>query len=259
MEQKSKFVEQALILSNQALSSDVYRMVVQSPQIAHDSMPGQFVMIRLSDKLDPLLRRPLSIAGADPQKGTLTLIYRVIGRGTQQMAAAQTGAPLDVMGPLGRGFDLSASRLLLVGGGIGLAPLLFAAEQCCPQPVEVLAGGRTKDELFWTELFRDSCQSIHVTTDDGSLGVCGTCADVLPALLANGRYEGVLTCGPRPMMKQVAALAKAAGVRTQVSMEEHMACGVGACLACTCGAADGGSRQVCKDGPVFWAEEVDWS
>ncbi len=259
MEQKSKFVEQALILSNQALSSDVFRMVVHSPQIALGSQPGQFVMIRLSAAMDPLLRRPLSIAGADPQKGTLTLIYRVIGRGTQQMAAVQSGDSLDVMGPLGRGFDLSHSRLLLVGGGIGLAPLLFAAEHCCPQPVEVLAGGRTKDELFWTELFRESCQSIHVTTDDGSLGVCGTCADALPNLLASGRYEGVLTCGPRPMMKQVVALAKAAGIRTQVSLEEHMACGVGACLACTCGAANGDSRQVCKDGPVFWAEEVDWS
>ena len=123
MEQKVKVVEQALILSNQALSSDVFRMVVHSPQIALGSLPGQFVMIRLSETLDPLLRRPLSIAGADPQKGTLTLIYRVIGRGTHQMATAQSGASLDVMGPLGRGFDLSGSRLLMVGGGIGLAPL----------------------------------------------------------------------------------------------------------------------------------------
>ena len=259
MEQKVKVVEQALILSNQALSSDVFRMVVHSPQIALGSLPGQFVMIRLSETLDPLLRRPLSIAGADPQKGTLTLIYRVIGRGTHQMATAQSGASLDVMGPLGRGFDLSGSRLLMVGGGIGLAPLLFAAEYCCPKPVDVLAGGRTKDELFWTELFRESCQNIHVTTDDGSLGVCGTCADALPDLLSSGQYQGVLTCGPRPMMKRVANLAKEAGIRTQVSLEEHMACGVGACLACTCGAVNGGSRQVCKDGPVFWAEEVDWS
>ena len=216
-------------------------------------------MVRSSNTMDPLLRRPLSIAGADPRQGTLTLIYRIVGRGTQLMQSLSVGTTLDVMGPLGRGFDLSVRNLLLVGGGIGLAPLLFAAERCCPHPVDVLAGGRTKDELFWTELFRHSCQNVHVTTDDGSLGICGTCADALPELLANGRYGGVLTCGPRPMMMRVAALAKSAGVPTQVSLEEHMACGVGACLACTCGAADGKSRQVCKDGPVFWAEEVNWS
>lgn len=259
MEHRAKVVEQACILSNQALSADVCRMVVESPQVASSSMPGQFVMVRSSNTMDPLLRRPLSIAGADPRQGTLTLIYRIVGRGTQLMQSLSVGTTLDVMGPLGRGFDLSVRNLLLVGGGIGLAPLLFAAERCCPHPVDVLAGGRTKDELFWTELFRHSCQNVHVTTDDGSLGICGTCADALPELLANGRYGGVLTCGPRPMMMRVAALAKSAGVPTQVSLEEHMACGVGACLACTCGAADGKSRQVCKDGPVFWAEEVNWS
>ena len=259
MDRKKKWIEQALIVSNQALSADVFRMVLRSPQIVSACVPGQFVMVRLSESNDPLLRRPLSIAGADPEHGTLTLIYRLVGRGTQQMASAQAGAVLDVMGPLGRGFDLSASRLLLVGGGIGLAPLLFAAQRCCPAPVEVLAGGRTQDEMFWTKLFRQSCQQIHVTTDDGSLGLCGTCADALPALLSTGAYEEVLTCGPRPMMQRVAALATAAGVRTQVSLEEHMACGLGACLSCTCAAADGGSRQVCKDGPVFWSEEVDWS
>lgn len=259
MAQKTKFIEQARVLTNQALSKDVYRMVVQSPQVVAACAPGQFVMVRLNGAMDPLLRRPLSIAGADLSSGNLTLIYRVVGRGTQQMETLPIGASLDVLGPLGRGFDTAGSRLLLVGGGIGLAPLLFAAERRCPQPVEVLAGGRTKEELFWTDLFRQSCKQVHVATDDGSLGLCGACTDALPELLAKGEYDGVLTCGPRPMMQRVAALATMAGVRTQVSLEEHMACGLGACLSCTCGAADGGSRQVCKDGPVFWSEEVDWS
>lgn len=259
MEQRTKYVEQALILSNLALSDEVYVMVVQSPQIASLCRPGQFVMIRLSKAMDPLLRRPLSIAGADTQNGTLTLIYRIVGRGTQLLQPMAVGEKLDVMGPLGNCFDLSGRKTLLVGGGIGLAPLLFVAERCCAAPVDVLAGGRTKDELFWASLFQQSCQNIHVTTDDGSLGYCGTCADALPELIRNGRYERVLTCGPRAMMKRVVALATSAGLRTQVSLEEHMACGVGACLSCTCGAADGSSRQVCKDGPVFWAEEVDWT
>ena len=146
-----------------------------------------------------------------------------------------------------------ATLLLLV------AWITWEAIQRFNQPVEVLAGGRTKAELFWTDLFRQSCKQVHVATDDGSLGLCGACTDALPELLAKGEYDGVLTCGPRPMMQRVAALATMAGVRTQVSLEEHMACGLGACLSCTCGAADGGSRQVCKDGPVFWSEEVDWS
>jgi len=259
MAQKTKFIEQARVLTNEALSKDVYRMVVQSPQVVAACSPGQFVMVRLNGTMDPLLRRPLSIAGADLSSGNLTLIYRVVGRGTQQMETLSVGACLDVLGPLGRGFDITGSLLLLVGGGIGLAPLLFAAERRCPQPVEVLAGGRTKDELFWTDLFQQSCKQVHVTTDDGSLGLCGACTDALPELLTKGEYDGVLTCGPRPMMQRVAALATMAGVRTQVSLEEHMACGLGACLSCTCGAADGSSRQVCKDGPVFWSEEVDWS
>ena len=98
----------------------------------------------------------------------------------------------------------------------------------------------------------------HITTDDGSLGICGTCADALSGVLCDGGYDGVLTCGPRPMMKRVAETAQAAGIPVQVSLEEHMACGLGVCLSCTCGATDGGTRQICKDGPVFSAAEVDW-
>lgn len=259
MKIKPKFIEQALILENRNLATGVYQLVVKSPQISATCIPGQFVMVKVADSSDPLLRRPLSIAGADPSQDSLTLIYRVVGKGTERMEQFQPGSFVDIMGPLGRGFDLSPQRLLLVGGGMGLAPLLFAAERCCPQPVEVLAGGRTEQEMFWNDLFQSRCEQLHITTDDGSLGFCGTCIDLLPQLLLETKFDGVLTCGPRPMMKRVAALAAQVGLRTQVSLEEHMACGLGVCLTCTCSAADGGTRQVCKDGPVFWADEVDWS
>ncbi len=260
MKTDAKFIEQALILENRVLAPDVYHMVVKSPRISATCSPGQFVMVKVtSATTDPLLRRPLSIAGADLKQERLTLIYRVVGRGTERMEALQPGASIDVMGPLGRGFDLSAEHLLLVGGGMGLAPLLYVADKCCPLPVEVLAGGRTENEMFWIDLFRSRCEKLHITTDDGSLGFGGTCADHLPQLLRSGNFDGILTCGPRPMMKRVVEIAVQAGVPTQVSLEEHMACGLGACLSCTCAAADGGTRQVCKDGPVFWAEEVDWS
>ena len=258
MEQKRKFLEQALIVVNELLIPGVFRLVVKAPEISARCVPGQFVMVRLPWWTDPLLRRPFSIAGADAEQGTLTLIYRVVGHGTELLESAQAGDKLDVIGPLGRGFDLSGDRLLLVGGGMGLAPLLFAAERCCPKQVDVLAGGRTGDELFWVELFQEICSQVHITTDDGSLGTCGTCVDALSGVLCDGGYDGVLTCGPRPMMKRVAETAQAAGIPVQVSLEEHMACGLGVCLSCTCGATDGGTRQICKDGPVFSAAEVDW-
>ena len=258
MEKRTKCVAQALILVNERLIPGVFRLVVQAPEIARCCVPGQFVMVRLPWWTDPFLRRPFSIAGADAEQGTLTLIYRVVGHGTELLESAREGEVLDVVGPLGQGFDLSGDRLLLVGGGMGLAPLLFAAQRCCPNPVEALAGGRTGDELFWVELFQTVCNRVHITTDDGSLGICGTCADALPDILRVGGFDGVLACGPRPMMKRVAEMTLAAGIGAQVSLEEHMACGLGVCLSCTCGAADGGTRQICKDGPVFRATEVDW-
>ena len=259
MEKRKKIIEQAPVIENSLLASGVFRLVARAPKIAAQCVPGQFVMLRLTRMADPLLRRPLSIAGADSQAGTITLICRVVGHGSELLSLVKPGEMLDIMGPLGRGFALDFARPLLVGGGIGLAPLLFVAGHCCPRPVEVLAGGRTCDELFWADLFRETCSAVHVSTDDGSLGICGTCADALPDVLKNGDYDMILTCGPRPMMRRVAEEAARFGIRTQVSMEEHMACGLGACRSCTCLASDGGARQVCKDGPVFWAEEVDWT
>ena len=253
-----KWMEQAPVLENSLLNPGVFQLVVKAPKIAAQCVPGQFVMLRLTRLADPLLRRPISIAGADALTGTLTLICRVVGHGTELLSTIKAGDQLDIMGPLGRGFDLSCERPLLVGGGIGLAPLLYVAASFCPRPVEVLAGGRTFDEMFWLALFQETCREVHVTTDDGSLGVCGTCVDALPEVLKNGRYDMVLTCGPRPMMRRVAEEAGKLGIRTQVSLEEHMGCGLGVCRSCTCSAADGATRQVCKDGPVFWAEEVEW-
>ena len=258
MQKLTKVIEQSPVLDNSLLTAGVFRLVVKAPKIAAQCAPGQFVMVRLTQLADPLLRRPISIAGADAEAGTLTLICRIVGRGTDLLSMIRPGELLDIMGPLGRGFDLTGKRPLLVGGGIGLAPLLYVAASYCPEPVEVLAGGRTCEELFWTKLFEETCQAVHVTTDDGSLGICGTCADALPDILKNGQYDMVMTCGPRPMMQRVAVEAAKFGIRTQISLEEHMACGLGACRSCTCSAADGETRQVCKDGPVFWAEEVAW-
>lgn len=218
--------------------------------------PGQFVHVRVGEGCDPLLRRPISIAAANASEGTVTLVYRIVGRGTALLAKLEKGATVDMMGPLGGGFDLAAKQPLLVGGGMGLAPLIFLARAFCPRPVTVLMGGRSQDELYWQSIFADACREIHITTDDGTLGRRGFTVDLLPELLAGCDFDAIYACGPRPMLEGVARLAKAHNIPCQISLEDHMACGVGACLSCTCAGTDGKRRKVCTDGPVFRAEEV---
>ncbi|MDR3561068.1 MAG: dihydroorotate dehydrogenase electron transfer subunit [Negativicutes bacterium] len=251
-----KTVEQALVLDHKTIGPLVQQMTLKAPDIARAAKPGQFVHVRVGGGHDPLLRRPLSIAAADADNGTISLIYRIVGRGTAQLGHLSYGDTVDCMGPLGSGFSLAAQRPLLVGGGIGLAPLLFLAQELCPHPVNVLMGGRSKEEMYWQHLFEDVCRNIHITTDDGSLGERGFTIDHLPALLAGGGYDFLYACGPRPMLQGVARLAKEYGIPCEISLEDHMACGVGACLSCTCAGTDGRRRKVCSDGPVFAAGEV---
>ena len=160
--------------------------------------------------------------------------------------------------PFGRGFDMNVQHPLIVGGGLGLAPLLFLASAFGKGKAEIVMGGRCADELFWTKLYEEYCPVMHLTTDDGSCGTKGTVMAVLPELLASGRYDALYVCGPVPMMKAVAEAAEKYGVKCQVSLEKYMACGLGACLSCSCSGI-GKRLKVCTDGPVFWAEEVgEW-
>ncbi len=150
---------------------------------------------------------------------------------------------------------MEAARPLLVGGGLGLAPLLFLAQDFGGR-ADILMGGRTADEVFWEDLYADCCRQIFVTTDDGSRGTQGTVMALLPGLLAAGGYDAVYVCGPSPMMRAVAAACRQSGVACQVSLEKYMACGLGACLSCSC-KGRGGRVKICTDGPVFWAGEVE--
>jgi len=254
---EKKVLMAASVEENCCVNPGVFRLTLHAPEIASGATPGQFVMVGVSSASDPLLKRPYSIAGTDQEAGNVTIIYRVVGRGTELLANKKPGDNIEVIGPLGQGFDIRGKRPLLVGGGMGLAPLLFSAQQICPSPVEVVAGGRTRDEMFWQELFHACCKEVHVTTDDGTLGARGTCVDILPRILKAGHFDCILTCGPLPMIRSVAAYAIQQNIPCQVSMEQHMACGFGACLTCTCGKKGGGYLQVCKHGPVFQAEEVD--
>lgn len=252
----AKTIAMAKVVEQRQLNSSTRLIKVHAPEIANVAVPGQFVNVQVCKNSAPLLRRPFGVAGVNKEEGTFTMIYRVIGEGTQILAAAAVGDSLSIVGPLGRGFDLGAKRPLVIGGGVGLAPILFLAAALGNS--HVLMGGRTAEELFWTDLYKAYCPEMFLTTDDGSQGTKGTVMALLPQLLAEGGYDCVYVCGPVPMMRAVAAACLEAKVPCQVSLEKYMACGLGACLSCACEGI-GKRIKVCKDGPVFWAQEVgEW-
>lgn len=245
--------------SNTRLGEGLYQLVLDAPQIAAAAQCGQFVHIACGE--GNLLRRPISICEAG--EGRLRIVFQVKGSGTEWLADRKEGDTLDVLGPLGHGFDTAAlgARPVLLGGGIGVPPMLQAAKcaKAAGAAPRAVLGFRNRGAVILEEDFRAVCETF-VTTDDGSYARHGFVTDVLKELLADA--TGVAACGPKPMLKAIAALAKDAGLPCQVSMEERMGCGIGACLVCACAlkAENGETRygHVCKDGPVFNAEEVEW-
>ena len=220
---------------------------------------GQFLHVACGE--GNLLRRPISVALAYPDEpeDTATLIFEVKGEGTRWLAQRQVGDTVDVLGPLGNGFAVeNGGRYLLVGGGIGTPPLLGYAEAFHENAVAVL-GFRSADRAILVDRYREACKEVYLCMDDGSAGRHGFVdAQVRDILEKDKSFTAILACGPKPMLKSVAKAATEYGVPCQVSMEERMACGVGACLGCALQMADGTMKHVCKDGPVFSAEEVDW-
>ena len=218
--------------------------------------PDQFVHVKCGHSR--LLRRPISIC--DWEENLLRIVFEVRGEGTEWLSRRKAGDRLDVLGPLGRGFRMDREgRYLLVGGGIGVPPMLGCAKWTAERSTAVL-GFRSADRAMLSEDFQKSCKEIFLCSDDGSIGRHGFVdAQVRDILEKDKDFTAVLACGPKPMLKNVAAVAAGFGVPCQVSMEERMACGVGACLGCAIQMADGTMKHVCKDGPVFNAEEVDWN
>ena len=218
--------------------------------------PDQFVHVKCGHSR--LLRRPISIC--DWEENLLRIVFEVRGEGTEWLSRRKAGDRLDVLGPLGRGFRMDREgRYLLVGGGIGVPPMLGCAKWTAGRSTAVL-GFRSADRAMLSEDFQKSCKEIFLCSDDGSIGRHGFVdAQVRDILEKDKSFTAILACGPKPMLKNVAAVAAGFGVPCQVSMEERMACGVGACLGCAIQMADGTMKHVCKDGPVFDAGEVDWN
>ncbi|MBS4026679.1 MAG: dihydroorotate dehydrogenase electron transfer subunit [Clostridia bacterium] len=255
---------QGIISDNNEFMPGHFRLSCRVPEVARLAKPGQFVHVQVSRETDPLLRRPISIFHADESIGEITLVYRVVGRGTALLSRLQPGQQLDLLGPLGNGFQLpqaDRASVLVIGGGIGLAPLQYLLRQLISlgHQVTFLAGLRDKEQVPLLTNFPQSGAETVITTDDGSYGEKGLVTGVSEGLLSNGRYAMIYACGPEGMLAGVARQAAQYSIPCQVSLERTIACGVGACLGCTCETMQEGSltySHVCKDGPVFWGKEV---
>ncbi len=246
------------IIKTRRLNPGAFEMTVWAPEISDAAVPGQFVHIRCG--AERLLRRPISIC--DAEKGALRLVIGERGEGTKWLAGLKAGQKIDLLGPLGRGFTIDAGGepVLLVGGGIGVPPLLFAAKRLSGR-AHAAVGFCDKDAVMLVGTLNECCAGVCLSTDDGSAGVHGYVDTLVRKNLESIHFGRILACGPRPMLRAVAACAREYQVPCEVSLEERMGCGVGACLVCACKMKkdDGFTyKHVCSDGPVFDANEVIW-
>ena len=265
-----------IVLSNQEVSPGYYRMRILAPEYNRLAQPGQFVMFRVQRSLPPLLRRPFGIfrtgylepdCDGMPAKEYVELIYKVVGSGTEIMQELHQGDRVELLGPLGRGFDLGNvdEEKILVGGGIGLVPLYMLAEKLVANSkVRLLMGGRTRDDIITVTEFERLGVETYVSTEDGSLGEEGLVTQVLERKLTKYPNASVSACGPMPMIDAVQKICRSHGAPLQVSLEALMACGVGACLGCVVKGAGHTEENpqylcTCKQGPVFQAEQLDWN
>jgi dihydroorotate dehydrogenase electron transfer subunit len=231
---------------------------LRAPDLARRARPGQFVTIRVRGEGAPFWRRPFSICRAAGQN--IELLIKGIGPGSQLLCTCRPGETLDVVGPLGQGFALTGQEpRVLVGGGYGMAPLLFLAERLLAsgQKVDVLLGGRSEADLLLRHHFRKLKIKTACATEDGSLGKCGPVTELLEKRLRQQAKVKVAACGPKGMLAAVAKLAGQYGVQAEASLEEVMACGLGVCNGCVV-KSGGIYRRVCKDGPVFPTSEIEW-
>lgn len=250
----------ATVLSNAQVMPEVHLIQVEAADIAAEAQPGQFVMVRCGHGYEFLLRRPLSIHRAAGELGQIWLLFAVTGRGTSWLARLKETDKLDLIGPLGKGFLISpeTQNLLLIAGGIGIAPLVFLSERALDQKksVTLLLGAPTADQLYPRHLLPEGIECL-ITTEDGSAGRNGLVTDLLPGFFDWAHQ--ICACGPKAMYQAIIQQQqlRQKKLATQISLEVRMGCGLGACYGCTIETKQG-PKQVCRDGPVFELDEVLW-
>lgn len=266
--------QSAVIIYNREISPHHFVMSLNCPEIAYLSNPGQFVHVRCNTE-STLLRRPFSIYNVCPSKGgkNIEILYKVIGKGTQYLSRLPAGSKLDITGPLGKGYgigniDESKKEVVLVSGGTGVASLAYLASRLSDVSITVLIGARTKNEVLCNKYFEDIGCRVKVATDDGTYGYKGFVTSLFEKMLRedkklkSSRIAAIYACGPRDMMRKVSLISGRNKCACQVSLEEYMPCGVGACRGCVVKIKDSNRKfsykSVCKDGPVFDAREVVW-
>jgi dihydroorotate dehydrogenase electron transfer subunit len=248
--------KRVIITENIMLSDGIYSMWLEDKNIAKEAVPGQFVSLYCTDG-SRLLPRPISICEIDKNKERIRLVYRIAGKGTAEFAGLTGGDTIEVMGPLGNGFTLEGTRALVIGGGIGIPPMLELSKNLSCKKTIVLG---YRDITFMNNEF-EAYGSVYLSTEDGSTGTRG---NVLDAIRENHLEADIIyACGPTPMLKGIKAYAEEHGIKAQLSLEERMACGIGACLGCVCKTneidhhSNVKNKRICKDGPVFYSDEVE--
>lgn len=262
----------AKVISNREIKPSYFKMAMNVAGLEEEVKAGQFINIRVTECSGVLLRKPLSIYSYCRKSGSLEVLYRTVGRGTEALSRKRRGEELDIIAPLGNGYELPAGPepVVLVGGGTGAASLYFLAETLAGagfSDVRALIGARDKENIICEKDFLKTGCKVRIATDDGSRGFRGVITELFRSIVPGMKPStAVYTCGPKPMLSSVAGISKKFKLRCQVSLEEYMACGVGACMSCVVKtkkqSGSGGKqfvyRRVCKDGPVFDGPEVIW-
>lgn len=253
----SKKQVMAEIIRHTSLSDGIFDMTLKAEEIAKEAKAGQFISVYLNNK-SKILPRPISICGIDKEAGTLRIVYRTVGDGTKELSDYKEGEMVKILGPLGNGFTQKDKKAILIGGGIGIPPMLELMKQLDCDKTAVL--GYRDSDMFLKDEF-EAVGDVVISTEDGSFGTKGNVIDAIKEQGVEGSI--IYACGPTPMLRGIKAYAEEMGIEAQISMEERMACGIGACLACVCKSKDVDShsnvhnKRVCKDGPVFDAREVE--
>lgn len=253
----SKKQVMAEIIRHTSLSDGIFDMTLKAEEIAAEAKAGQFISVYLNNK-SKILPRPISICGIDKAAGTLRIVYRTVGDGTKELSDYKEGETVKILGPLGNGFTQKDKKAILIGGGIGIPPMLELMKQLDCEKTAVL--GYRDSDMFLKDEF-EAVGDVVISTEDGSFGTKGNVIDAIKEQGVEGSI--IYACGPTPMLRGIKAYAEEMGIEAQISMEERMACGIGACLACVCKSKDVDAhshvhnKRVCKDGPVFDAREVE--